>query len=350
MKQHWRQLIGFCSPVLILLWLVAACQSRPSSPAALAQDIPDPARREVGANTGTIQAVAYSGDNGDAYVRIEGGVVYAEARLNGSIVDPTPTTTPTTLLPPATPIPYIVNTPAPDPILAPTEAPTDAAAMITVNSSANVRAAPWGAILGAVGQGESFTPNAQALPWYRFVWNGQEAWIHGDLVTVAGNTATLPVVSISVAQPAPAAAQPVAEVPAPTQAPSEPAAAAEPSYQFLASFPTLQSEANNPAFYIQIDQNGNPAPGRWCVVFHDGEEVGRAQSLNVLDTANKGTPWDGDDRDYNCEVKFFAHNPQSWPGTWVVEVQDGAGTVIGRSQPFTLTQTEQQAWIFFLGT
>jgi hypothetical protein len=334
MKQYWRQLVIFCVPVILSLWVMVACsQSRTSDPVAFAQE-PDPSRREVGADTGTVKAVAYSGENGDAYVRIEGDTVYAEARLNGSIIDPTSTATLQPTQPAPTPTPLIVNTP----ILAPTEA----LVTITAKAAANVRAAPWGAILGAVGPGESFTANGVAQPWYRITWHGQEAWIHGDLVDVSGNTATLPIVSISVAQPVAVA---------PTAAPPpDPPMDAAPGYQFIASVPLLQTEANNPAFYFQIEQNQNPAPGRWCVVFHNGTEVGRAQSVNVFDTANKGTPWTDDDRPYNCEVKFFDGNPQTWTGTWVVEVQDGAGSVIGRTDPFVLTQTEQQVWILFFGT
>jgi hypothetical protein len=150
-------------------------------------------------------------------------------------------------------------------------------------------------------------------------------------------------VSIPVAQPVAAAAPPT---PAPTVAPVVEATAQQ--YSASAIPVQLQPEANYPAFYVAVSQNNEPADGRWCVIFHDGVEVGRDRSVPVFDLTNKGTPWQDDDKRYNCSVKFGQHNPQNWIGTWAIELWDGTGMVIGRNDPFTLAQDMQQAWIEFL--
>lgn len=276
---------------------------------------------EVGANTGNVQVFAYSVAGGDAHVRIDGDTIYAEARLVGKI-EPTFTSTPPS-------------------ISQPTAAPSEGVSFNAINV-ANVRSLPWGDVVGTVSPGESFAVTGIASPWLRFVWNGQESWVHGDLVQIAGDTKSLPVVTINTAQPV--AQQPPTPTPEPVAVADQP-----PAFPFVQSSMQLESEVNYPAFYAKVAQNGNPAPDRWCVVFHDGIEVGRSKSINVFSMSNQGTPWDGDDHQYNCEVKFHVHNPQPWPGVWVIEIQDGAGITVGRSDIFTINQYYQQAWIEFTG-
>lgn len=293
-----------------------------------------PQAYEVGADTDDVRVFAYSVAGGDAHVRIDGDTIYAEARLVGKI-EPTFTSTPPSISQP-TAAPLIQPT-APQP----TAAPSDGVSFNVINV-ANVRALPWGEVLGTVNPGESFAMTGIASPWLRFVWNGQESWVHGDLVQIAGDTRSLPIVTVNTTQP-------VAQQP-PTPTP-EPVTVVEqaPAFPFVQSSMQLESEVNYPAFYAKVAQNGNPAPDRWCVVYHDGKEVGRAKSINVFSMSNQGTPWTGDDHPYNCEIKFHQFNPQPWTGLWVMEIQDGVGITVGRSDIFTINQYYQQAWIEFTG-
>jgi hypothetical protein len=318
--------IAFSYSVLSSIEMLEKATERPTpimtaqptfTPTSPAQRLAVPAteRFEVGADTGTLQAIAYtSRADGDAYVEIKGDTIYARAQLSSlsNAETPAPTVTP-------------------------------AVAKFKVEQdNVNLRAAPWGDVLGATMNGSEFTVTGRAGDWLRVQWEGQEAWIYGRLGQQAGDYSSVPTVSVPVAQIA--AAPPT---PAPTIAPVVEA----PLQRYSAStIPVqLQPEANYPAFYVAVSQNNEPADGRWCVIFHDGAEVGRDRSVPVFDLTNKGTPWQDDDKRYNCSVKFGDHNPQNWIGTWVIELWDGAGVVIGRSDLFTLAQDMQQAWIeFFL--
>lgn len=340
MKKVFVQLFTGIGVVILILWVIVfswRSAVRADTPPATANISTD--RREVGADTGSARVVAYSMADGDAYVKIDGDTIYAEARLHGSI-SASPTAT-AQVLPPA-----MTEQPAPTPTAEPTPmpavTPTPPPVTLTFTSAANIRSAPWGNILGSGQPGETYTITGVANPWYQFDWSGKVAWVRGDLVFVNGDTATLPLIPISVAEP-------VAVVP-PTATPApmiEQPAPVAPSYQFFGSYPNFFPEANYPAIYVQVMQNGNPAPGRWCVVFKDDKEIGRAQSINVLDETNKGTPWEDDNYVYNCEVKFHEHNEQSWPGSWRIELWDGAGTVLGVSERFTMQQDKQQVWLSF---
>lgn len=318
--------IAFSYSTLISAETPAKAAERPASmttaqptftPTSPAQRLAVPAteRFEVGADTGALQAIAYtSRADGDAYVEIKGDTIYARAQLFSLANAETP---------------------------APTAIPAGARFKVE-QDNVNLRAAPWGDVLGTTMNGSEFTVTGRAGDWLRVQWDGREAWIYGDMGQQAGDYSSVPVVSIPVIQPATAP-----PTPAPTVAPVVEA----PPQQYSAStIPVqLQPEANYPAFYVAVSQNNEPADGRWCVIFHDGAEVGRDRSVPVFDLTNKGTPWLEDDKRYNCSVKFGDHNPQNWIGTWAIELRDGAGVVIGRSDPFTLAQNMQQAWIdFFL--
>jgi hypothetical protein len=301
------------------------------TPTSAAQRLAVPAteRFEVGADTGTLQALAYTSNaNGDAYVEIKGDTIYAVASLGRC--EPCALSSPR-------------NSPENEQLRGvetATETPT--AAKFKAQDNVNLRAAPWGDVLGATMNGSEFIVTGRAGDWLRVQWDGREAWIYGDMGQQAGDYSSVPTVSIPVMQ---AAAAP--PTPAPTVAPVVEA----PPQQYSAStIPVqLQPEANYPTFYVAVSQNNEPADGRWCVIFHDGDEVGRDRSVPVFDLTNKGTPWTDDDKRYNCSVKFGQFNPQNWIGTWVIELWDGAGTVIGRSDSFTLAQDMQQVWIeFFL--
>ncbi len=277
----------------------------------------------MGADTGTLSAVAYtSNSDGDAYVEIQGNTIYARAQLNGC----QPCSAPIAAAP--TPV-----------LIAATATPTGPVFTVAVDNT-NLRASPWGDVLGTTPNGLEYPVTGRSGEWLRILWNGREAWIHQDLGQQAGDYSSVPMVSIPVVQSAVAP-----PTPAPTTAPVVEA----PPQQYSAStIPVqLQPEANYPAFYVAVSQNNEPADGRWCVIFHDGAEVGRDRSVPVFDLTNKGTPWQDDDKRYNCSVKFGQFNPQTWIGTWVIELWDGAGVVIGRSEPFTLAQDMQQAWITF---
>lgn len=329
MKNLWWQLATVLS--IFLLVIVAAVfftlmidTDQASGRPLVVERTPEPF--EVGANTGNVQVFAYSVAGGDAHVRIDGDTIYAEARLVGKI-EPTFTSTP----------PAISQPTAPQPTAAPT-----AGVSFNVINVVNVRALPWGDVVGTVSPGESFAVTGIATPWLRFVWNGQESWVHGDLVQIAGDTQSLPVVTVNTAQSV--AQQPATPTPEPVAVADQP-----PAFPFVQSSMQLESEVNYPAFYAKVAQNDNPAPDRWCVVYHDGKEVGRDKSINVFSMSNQGTPWTGDDHPYNCEIKFHQFNPQPWTGLWVVELQDGAGIAVGRSDIFTINQYYQQAWIEFTG-
>lgn len=328
MKTPIRQLAAGLFVSILILWTVIFPRWPVATGEVVAHHATPPAERhEVGVDTGSVHVIAYSSDSGDAYVRIDGDKIYAEASLRGVIVTPlaTPTTQPT-------PTQAVVD---------PTPTPTPEVVSLILSAIANVRSAPWGAVLGTAQPGETYRATGVANPWYRFDWNGREAWVRGDLVMVNGATSTLPVVSISVVEP-------VAAVPTATPAPVVAPVVEVVAQDFIASYPNFLPEANHPAFYAQVMQNGNAAPGRWCVVFHDQIEVGRAETANVLDETNKGTPWEDDNYAFNCEVKFYQHNDQSEVGTWHVELRDGAGSVIGRSVDFTIPSDRQQVWLSFL--
>lgn len=332
MKKAFVQLFTGIGVVILILWVIVYFGRSVVRGDTVAHHATPPAdRQEVGADTGDIHVVAYSMAEGDAYVKIDGDTIYAEARLRGPISASTPTATP---LPPAADY---------QPTSTPTATPTPKVVTLTFTSAANIRSAPWGNILGSAQPGETYNITGVANPWYQFDWKGQTAWVRGDLVFVNGDTSTLPLIPISVAEPV-AVADPTATPIPPVEAVEIPEA---PSYQFFGSYPNFFPEANYPAFYVQVMQNGNPAPGRWCVVFKDDKEIGRAQSINVLDETNKGTPWEDDNYAFNCEVKFHEHNEQSWPGLWRIELWDGAGSVLGASESFTMQQDKQQVWLSF---
>lgn len=291
------------------------------TPVAVAQSLTTSAsaRYEVGADTGTMNAVAYtSNSDGDAYVEIQGNTIYARAQLNGC----QPCSGPVAAAP--TPV-----------LIAATATPTGPVFTVAVDS-ANLRASPWGDVLGTTPNGLEYPVTGRSGEWLRILWNGREAWIHQDLGQQAGDYGSVPVVSINTISPT------VTSEPTPTET-----APTVQAYSFTTIPAQLQPEDHYPAFYIAVSQNNEPADGRWCIVYHDGQEVGRDRSIPHFDYNNKGTPWEDDDRRYNCEVKFSEYNPQNWIGTWVIELQDGAGTVVGRGDPFTLTQDMQQVWAEF---
>jgi hypothetical protein len=337
MKKAFVQLFVGIGIIIAILWVIVFFGRSIVRGETVAHPATPPVDRyEVGADTGDVHVVAYSMAEGDAYVKIDGDTIYAEARLRGPVSAPptaTPSPTAATPLPPAT---------TDQPTSTQTQTPTPDLVTLTFTSVANIRSAPWGAVLGSAQPGESYTATGVANPWYQFTWMGQTAWARGDLVSINGDTSTLPLVSISVAEP-------VAVAPTPTDTPIQSAPVEQaPTFPFVQSNLLQEVEANHPAFYVKIAQNGNPAADRWCVVFHDGKEVGRSPSINVFSISNLGTPWTTDDNPYNCEVKFHDYDPEPWPGNWVIEVQDGARTTVGRSEVFIISQGLQQVWIEFL--
>lgn len=167
-----------------------------------------------------------------------------------------------------------------------------------------------------------------------------------------------------IATPAPAIILTDAPTPEPTQTPApvvvyvyptevdtptaEPTPTLAPAWEFVAVSMAYHTEVNFPAIRASVTENGNPAPGRWLVVFKDGVEVGRAESVNVMAQAGTGTAWTDDDYPYNVEVKFFEHNPQTWVGVWAVELRNGANVPVGESTVFTLQQEQQEVAIEYV--
>lgn len=114
----------------------------------------------------------------------------------------------------------------------PTETPTPANATLTVADTANLRGGPGTtySIVGAANSGESFpiigkSPDGQ---WWQVTFNGQPAWLFGQLVTtqnadavaIAQNIPVAPTAAPApppepTATPAPVAAAPAAPAPAP---------------------------------------------------------------------------------------------------------------------------------------
>lgn len=131
-----------------------------------------------------------------------------------------------------------------------------------------------------------------------------------------------------------------APAPLPTDTPA-------PAWEFTAVSMMYYTEDNYPAIRAAVYENGNPAPGRWLVVYHDGVEVGRAESVNSMAQAGTGTAWTDDDYPYNAEVKFYEYNPQTWVGVWAVELRNGASIPVSDSTVFTLQQDRQEVSLEF---
>jgi hypothetical protein len=151
----------------------------------------------------------------------------AQAQAPAGQAQPAQAQTPTVAPPPASP------TPAPSPTAVP-PSPTPAKASITVSSvgATNVRSGPGINYprIGEVQQGQSFeiTGKNQAGTWWQFSFNGQPAWISGEMVSASAAAQNVQVVANIPAAPVQPTAAPRPAQPAPVQptaAPPPPPAA-----------------------------------------------------------------------------------------------------------------------------
>ena len=137
--------------------------------------------------------------------------------------------------PAATVAPTAAPTPEPSPTPVP-PSPTPEKAGMTVSSpgATNVRSGPGTTFtkIGEVQQGQSFeiTGKNQVGTWWQFSFNGQPAWISGEMVSANAAAQNVQVIALAApptAVPQPAAPRPVQPAPAPVQptaAPPPPAA------------------------------------------------------------------------------------------------------------------------------
>lgn len=193
---------------------------------------------------------------------------------------------------------------------------------------------------------------------------GVVGWVSPTPAPTATQTPAPTDTPVIIATPAPAIIPTDAPTPEPTQTPApvvvyvyptevdtptaEPTPTLAPAWEFVAVSMAYHTEVNYPAIRASITENGNPAPGRWLVVFKDGIEVGRAESVNVMAQAGTGTVWTDDDYLYNVEVKWYEYNPQTWVGVWAVELRNGANVPVGESTVFTLQQEQQEVEIAYV--
>lgn len=146
----------------------------------------------------------------------------------------TPDWTPTAIVfPTATPVP---PTPTPEATATPEATPTETpnpVARLSASQAVNVRSGPGTnyPVIGklAVGQSYEITGKNQAGDWLQIQFNGQQGWVIGNLVNIAGDTGTVQVAQNIPAPPVQPTARPrPTQPPAPTAAP----APAQPLYPF----------------------------------------------------------------------------------------------------------------------
>jgi uncharacterized protein YraI len=156
----------------------------------------------------------------------------------------------------------VINTPAPAVTPPPAASPTAAGAQVTTNDIVNIRTGPgtnYG-LAGSAQTGETFrvTGKNAAGDWWQIEYNGQGAWIFGQLVTATGTEGVAVAQNIPAAPtaapvpptntPAPAAPQPTA---APVAEATQPPAAAQPDPNAGGNFP----------FTLGTTERCDPNPG-----------------------------------------------------------------------------------------
>ncbi len=337
-SQLWRIFVLSCLPLL----LVACSFSRAQSPAESTL----PVRSPYPTFTPTPVSQPLPG---------EGESIPAEPQVAAASQEPL-----VNMAPPAavdTPLP--TELPAAEP--APTAAPTAAPPRLVVSSPlVNVRAGPGTEfpVVTTIERGQEFDivgKNA-AGDWWRFCCvNEEPAWVIDELVEADGAVDTVPVsdavaqvpptaTPAQVATPQPAAPQPAApqpEVPA-EPAPTEPPPA--PAFGFELQNAEQFPENKLVRVFLYVFDSEQALGGYSVRVTKDGAE------LPVSATSVGGQPslsWpiaDARQRFQNMKVEFPGVQA---PGTWVVQLVDGGGNLVGPPATFTLegNDTTQELYV-----
>lgn len=235
-----------------------------------------------------------------------------------------------------------VDTPTPEPTATPL--PQVPEAVVQINLM-NVRSGPGinYSIVGAANQGDRFpvTGKDPASTWWQIDFNGQPAWVFGELVSaenigdigIAANIPPSPV-------PPPPTNTPVPPPPAPT-APPAPAA---PQYEFnVALVSRCDPQAAGTWFSGKTYKNGNPANG-YRVVFSFAPD-GQPATNPMISGPHEG--YNNWDTGYYSHI-ISANEPKS--GTWYVWIVDAGGARISEIASFTTdgsTNTCNQAIVDF---
>ena len=228
----------------------------------------------------------------------------------------------------------------------PTQAPTLAPPRLVVTSPlVNVRAGPGTEypVITTIERGEEFDIVGKDAPgtWWRFCCiDDQPAWVIDELVDADGAVDSVPV-SDAIAQvpptatpppAAPAAPQPeIPAEPAPTEPPPPPAFSFE--LQNVEQFP----ENKLVRIFLYVFDGAQALDGFSVRVIKDGSE------LTVDQRSAGGQPsltWpiaDTRQRFQNMKVEFPGVAPA---GTWVVQLVDGAGNLVGPPATFTLNAND----------
>ena len=243
---------------------------------------------------------------------------------------------PARALPTATPVappPATLAPPSPEPPTAapsPTAPPTPEPATLTVsNTTVNVRSGPGTnyARIGQVSRGQSFTITGKNASgdWWQFEYNGQSAWVFGEMVTAQRSQEVTVAANIPAPPPTPRP-QPTAR-PQPAQ-PTKPPA---PSYQFGAGMPETRPNTNP---YLTVwcrvmDRTRTGyLPGTIRIV-RSGSSAAPDRSFDAV--ANQGDPGLTSEFIYNqgCKVEM----PDS-PGTYTAYLVNGDTQI---SEPINFT-------------
>jgi uncharacterized protein YraI len=155
----------------------------------------------------------------------------------------------------------VINTPAPAQTPTAAASPTSAAAQVTTNDIVNIRQGPgtnYG-LAGSAQAGETFrvTGKNAAGDWWQIDYNGQPAWIFGQLVTAAGTE------GVAVAQNIPAAPTAAPVPPTNTPAPAAPTAApvAAATQAPAAPAPADPNAGGNFPYILGTTERCDPNPG-----------------------------------------------------------------------------------------
>jgi len=263
-------------------------------------------------------------------------------------VDPAPTAIPDT--------PVVAEAPTEPPL--PTTAPTVAPPRLVVDSPlVNVRAGPGTEfpVITTIERGQEFdiVGKNSAGDWWRFCCvNNEPAWVVDELVQTDGAVdgvpisdavAQVPATTEPVAAPvaAPPAAQPEPEVPT-EPAPTEPPPA--PTFGFELQTAEQFPENKLVRVFLYVFDSEQALGGYSVRVTKDGTE------LPVSATSVAGQPslsWpiaDARQRFQNMKVEFPGVQA---PGTWVVQLVDGGGNLVGPPVTFTLegNDTDQELYV-----
>ena len=270
---------------------------------------------------------------------------------------PTPDWTPTPeVFPTATALPA---TPTPDqPTAAPTEPPSPTPVQgprLTANSNVNVRSGPgtnYGRI-GTLNPGEShdITGKNGAGDWLQFSYNGQQAWVVANLVTVSGDSGA---VQVAANIPAPPPPPPTAR-PQPT-APPAPTAVPAPQYPFLLVKGVERCDPNPGTTYVEgyVRYRNNSLRNGVCVhiAFYGPRNTKCSGCDGVGDGKFGFSPFGGPAPAGTTVEVFVVKCPPSMPmGGIGVDTAGGFGDLTPLSEKWvhTFSQSEQCTGITFAG-